>query len=225
VRVLDLAKTIKSGMQAHVTTSIVPLMRHGDAAGKFDPPCEGFASNLLVMSDHCGTHMDAPFHFIREGLTIEHVSPARLIGPAVVCDLSFAKGPFIEKEDLRRSLEAMTRTPRKNGVALLKTVDSSGRGKGLTRGAAELLVDLRVKLVGTDHGGIDDTQNRDRPAHMVLLGQGVIVVESLVGLDRIEGEEVLFMAFPLALEGGTGSPVRPIVIDPIPPGDWYEIEE
>jgi kynurenine formamidase len=55
---------------------------------------------------------------------------------------------------------------------------------------------------------------------MVLLGRDVIVVESLSGLDRIDGGEVLFIAFPLALEGGTGSPVRAVVIDPIPPGDW-----
>jgi kynurenine formamidase len=224
MRVLDLAKTIKSGMRSHVTTSIVPLMRHGDASGKFDPPCEGFASNLLVMSDHCGTHMDAPFHFIRDGLTIEHVSPASLIGPAVLCDVSGAEGPFIEREDLERSLRKMAVQPKRRGIALLKTAGDSGTGKGLARGAAELLAELELKLVGTDHGGIDDTRNRDRPAHMVLLGRSVILVESLAGLERITGDEVLFMAFPLALEGGTGSPVRPIVIDPLPPGDWLTLE-
>jgi len=60
MEIIDLSKPIVSGMHAHITTSIVPVMRIGDAAGKFDPPCEGFASNLIVMSDHCGTHFDAP---------------------------------------------------------------------------------------------------------------------------------------------------------------------
>ena len=88
MEIVDLSKPIVNGMRAHVTTSIVPVMRIGDAAGRFDPPCEGFALNLIVMSDHCGTHLDAPNHFLREGASVDQIPPSRTVGPAVVVDLT-----------------------------------------------------------------------------------------------------------------------------------------
>ena len=79
---------------------------------------------------------------------------------------------------------------------------------------------LGVSLVGTDHGGIDNTRNRDRPGHMVLLRHDVLIVESITNLDLLLGREMLFVCLPLALWGASGSPVRPIAITPCPNADW-----
>ena len=87
MEIIDLSKVITNGTHAHVTTTIAPIVNIGEAAGRFDSPCEGFAAKLIVMSDHCGTHMDAPYHFIRDGETIERLPISRMVGPAVVCDL------------------------------------------------------------------------------------------------------------------------------------------
>ena len=220
MEIVDLSKPITNGMRSHVTTSIVPVMRIGDAAGKFTPPCEGFASNLIVMSDHCGTHFDAPNHFIRGGASVDQIPLSRTVGPAVVCDVTGVEAPQIEAEHLATAIACMPVKPRGGGILLLHTRPPAGRGKGIGRSAAEHLVELGVRLVGTDHGGIDDTRNRDRPGHMVLLQHDVLIVEGLTNLDHLLGREVFFVCLPLALEGASGSPVRPIAISPCPDGDW-----
>jgi kynurenine formamidase len=109
---------------------------------------------------------------------------------------------------------------RAGGFLLLHTRALGKPGKGIGRVAAEHLVRLGVSLVGTDHSGIDNTRNRDRPGHMVLLGGDVLLVEGLVNLDRLVGREVLFVCAPLALQGGTGSPVRPFAVHPCPEVAW-----
>ena len=220
MEIVDLSKPIVDGMRAHVTTSIVPVLRIGDAAGKFNPPCEGFASNLLVMSDHCGTHFDAPSHFLRDGASVDQIPPSRTIGPAVVCDLTGVEDDQVEAKHLVPAIARMPVQPKRGGFLLLHTCPSNGRGKGIGRSAAEHLVELGVRLVGTDHSGIDNTRNRDRPGHMVLLQHDILIVESLTNLDRLLGREVLFVCLPLALAGASGSPVRPIAISPCPDGPW-----
>jgi arylformamidase len=216
MEIVDLSKPIMNGMRAHVTTSIVPVMRIGDAAGKFDPPCEGFASNLIVMSDHCGTHFDAPNHFIRGGTSVDQIPPGRTVGPAVVCDLTHVADDQIEAAHLVLALAEMPVGLRRGGFVLLHTRPPGGPGRGIGRSAAEHLVECGVSLVGTDHGGIDNTRNRDRPGHMVLLQHDVLIVEGLANLDRLLGREVLFVCLPLRLEGASGSPVRPIAVWPCP---------
>lgn len=216
-RVVDLTRPITDGLRAHVTTSVVPLQRIGESADRFDPPCEGFSSNLLVMSDHCGTHVDAPSHFIRDGACVDEIEPDTLIGPAVVCDLTSSRGPEITADDLRGVAELA----RDASIVLLHTRRNDARGKGIDLGAAELLARSGVKAVGTDHSGIDDTRNRGRPGHMVLLGAGVPLVENLTNLDRLLGRRFLFVALPLRLEDGTGSPVRAVAI--VTPGENEEI--
>jgi kynurenine formamidase len=225
VEIVDLSRPIVNGMHAHVTTSIVPVMRIGDAAGKFDAPCEGFASNLIVMSDHCGTHFDAPNHFIRGGRSVEQIPPSRTIGRAVVCDLTDVEGDQVEAEHLEAAMARTPVQPARGAFLLLHTRRPDARGKGLGRSAAEHLVARGVRLVGTDHGGIDNTRNRDRPGHMMLLQHDVLIVEGLTNLDRLVGQEVLFVCLPLALQGASGSPVRPIAIVPCPAGDWSTTDE
>lgn len=220
MEIVDLARVIHNGEHFHVNTSIVPLVRHGEGKDRFDAPCESFAANLMVLSDHCSTHMDAPFHFIRNGDTIEKIPIERFVGPAVVCDVSDTPSSQIEAGHLIEALAKVDQPLRRGGFVLLKTTSRNGQGRGIGRGAAEYLVKQGVSLVGTDHGGIDNPSNRDRPGHMTLLGNNVLIVVNLANLDRIVNREVLFVAAPLAFEGGTGSPVRPIAIYPYVEAAW-----
>ncbi|WP_427175275.1 cyclase family protein [Arthrobacter sp. 92] len=211
-QVVDLTRPITNGMEAHITTSVVPLLRIGEASGRFDPPCEGFAANVLVMSDHCGTHLDAPSHFIRDGAGVDEISVANLVLPAVVLDLSECQGRLVQTQDLEAAVAALGTPPRAGEAVLLNTRHSDGTGRGLDRGAAEWLVATGVVAVGTDHMGIDDPGTRDSAAHMVLLGAGIPIVENLTDVETIRGRRFLFIALPLRIEGGTGSPVRAVAV-------------
>ena len=225
MKIIDLTKPIISGMTSHITTSIVPLMRHGDGISRFEPPCEGFASCVLVLSDHCGTHMDAPFHFISDGEKIDSVSVARTTGKGVVLDVSQVPGHEIGAEHIDTALAQWPAFEFRNAVILLKTTQDDRSGKGLDWKASERLVDLGVKLVGTDSGGIDNTSDPKRSGHMVLLGADVVIIENLTNLNTLVGREFLFMAPPLYLEDATGSPVRASAIVPCPPGAWTDLTD
>ncbi len=75
----------------------------------------------------------------------------------------------------------------------------------ITGEAAQFLVDCGVMLVGVDTPSVD---RAPYPAHLVLLGNDVLIVENLTNLDAIDGDDFEFIALPLAVVGRDGSPVR-----------------
>ena len=77
-----------------------------------------------------------------------------------------------------------------------------------TGGAAAQLRDRRAALVGIDSLNIDDMDDRARPAHATLLGDGIPVVEHLTGLDRLPDSGFAFFAAPAPVVGCGTFPVR-----------------
>jgi kynurenine formamidase len=84
---------------------------------------------------------------------------------------------------------------------------------GLSGEAAEYLVGKGVSLVGCDTLAIDATVSTENPAHYTLLGAEVYIVENLKNLERLP-PFCLFLALPLKIEGGSGSPVRAVALVP-----------
>jgi kynurenine formamidase len=81
---------------------------------------------------------------------------------------------------------------------------------------ARWCVEKGVRMLGVEPPSVADVNNIEEltAVHTVLLGAGVIVVEGLTNLDQIGRDKVTFMAFPLRIVGGDGSPVRAIAIEP-----------
>ena len=75
----------------------------------------------------------------------------------------------------------------------------------LTAAAAQLIVDCKVRLIGVDFPSVDRPPH---PAHLVLLGHDVLIVENLTNLAAIGDNAFNFSAIPLAIAGRDGSPVR-----------------
>jgi kynurenine formamidase len=91
MRIIDLTLELADGVQthpAHPRCVVIEFASHAGTASRFRPPCQGFASRILMLSDHIGTHVDSPFHFIPTGGTIEAVPLDRLVGPAICLDVS-----------------------------------------------------------------------------------------------------------------------------------------
>lgn len=212
MEMIDLSQPITNGMHGHVDVLIAPLQRIGDHAERYEPPCRGFEAKLLVMSDHTGTHLDAPAHFIAGGMTVGEIPLSRLVCQAVVVDLTAGRADEIEGEELRDAMERSGSYLRRGDAILLNTVRPDGSGRGLSENAAKHLATLDPALVGTDHSGIDNITQRGRPGHMSLLGAGVPIVEGLLHLERLAGQRFLFVATPLNIEFGTGSPLRAVAI-------------
>src|SRR5437879_4777504 len=78
----------------------------------------------------------------------------------------------------------------------------------LTRAAAEQLVAAGAALVGIDSLNIDDAADGARPAHTLLLGAGIPIVEHLCGLRALPDDGFRFFAVPVKVRGMGSFPVR-----------------
>jgi arylformamidase len=82
----------------------------------------------------------------------------------------------------------------------------------LTRASVELLVGARPALVGIDALNVDDVDDTSRPAHHLLLGAGIPIVEHLTGLDRLPSTGARFTALPPPVVGMGTMPVRAVAV-------------
>jgi arylformamidase len=164
---------------------------------------------------HCGTHMDAPFHFFADRPTIDQVPLDACVGPAVAISLSLREGrAIIERAALEHWADRLRRTRR----LVLNTGWHKRWGTPkyftdhpvITKAAAEFLVECDVVLIGVDFPSVD---RPPFPAHEVLLGNDVLIVENLTNLDSLLTSTVQLSAIPLAIVGRDGSPVRAIAIE------------
>jgi arylformamidase len=175
----------------------------------------GYNLSRLTLSTHQGTHMDAPFHFFKDGETIDKIDLSRCIVPAFRVDVTYKK----EKEAIRVEDLLKYEVLIDKGLSpLLHT----GWGKlfpqkkyfsdfpYVTKELAEWFVKKKVKLLGLDFPCPNITDWKI--IHEILLSNSVIIVEGLVNLEDLENDEFTFYTLPLKIKGRDGSPVRAIAI-------------
>jgi kynurenine formamidase len=220
---VDLSHTLEENIPAYPTharfgKTLYESYEYGDAALHYG----------LTMSEHTGTHMDAPLHFISEGPAhygTDEIPLDRLAGRAATIEATDlgARGllgvMLIEVwEEEHGPIEAGDRVLIRYGWDLRWATGQEGRRfledwPGLSGEAAEYLVGKGVSLVGCDTLAIDATVSTENPAHYTLLGAEVYIVENLKNLERLP-PFCLFLALPLKIEGGSGSPVRAVALVP-----------
>ncbi|NJF24905.1 cyclase family protein [Thermococcus sp. Bubb.Bath] len=155
---------------------------------------DGYYMNVLKMGEHTGTHVDAPAHFIPGGKTIDEMPLESFIGEGIVLDLRGGEGLI--------SLGELPEGGFMHRIVLLLT-----EGRELSPEAALFLVAEGAKAVGTDGMSIGDDA-----VHRILLSEEIPIFENLANLEELLGREFTFIAFPLKIEGGSGSPVRAVAI-------------
>ncbi|MDG5788498.1 cyclase family protein [Evansella sp. AB-P1] len=178
----------------------------------------------LSMNEHTGTHVDAFSHFIKEGESnqfINEIPLEKFCGPYLRMDFS-SLGP---KGELTKELivewEKNHRGIQEGDIVLLYYGWSKYWKKrpedkqfiqdwpGVGRSAAEYLVEKKIKMIGVDTINVEVYESKLFPAHHTLLEHQIPIAENLNNLDIIE-ETGYFMAFPLPIKGGSGSPVRAV---------------
>lgn len=175
---------------------------------------EGEHNNVsrMSMGVHVGTHVDAPYHFIADGKTIEQLPLDVLIGPAQVVELPADCG-LVTAEDLQKAGIDSERV-------LLKTRNSAyWKQAGLpfqteftaiAPDGAQWLVEHGVKLIGIDYFSIAPF-NDSVPTHRVLLGAELVVLEG-TDLSQVPAGHYQLICMPVKLGGSDGAPARAALI-------------
>ena len=196
-----------------------------------------YTAGRYSASEHGGTHLDAPIHFGEGGIPIDEIPLKRLVGKAVVVDISDACAKnadyLLTTKDLTNWERRYGRLPA-NSIVLIRTgwgkfwpdrkkylgSDKPGDASdlhfpGISREAAELLVrERKANAVGIDTASLDYGASKDFMAHRVLNGANVYGLENIANLDRLPPKGATVIALPMKIKGGTGGPTRIIAFLP-----------
>jgi kynurenine formamidase len=177
---------------------------------------DGYNLEMLFLSTHTGTHIDAPYHFLKRGKKIHQIDPARFL-----CDVTLIKKrkgtnqPII-KSDITEFEKRHGKIRRYSSVLFATGWNDRKNRKnlfdnpGLADSAAKYLASRNVNLVGIDTPSIDVGNNSRFSAHHILLANDVLILENLCNLNKIRTARFRLAALPLKLQNATGSPVRAV---------------
>ncbi|HEB12621.1 MAG TPA: cyclase family protein [Actinobacteria bacterium] len=200
---------------------ISPVLSSSTPAWPTDPPLvleeykaisQGGSSNVtkLTLGSHAGSHVDAPLHFFPEGMPVDQLSLDVLIGEALVVEVT--------ADEIDRSVLEDKLPGERVRRLLFKTKNSTLWSNpefvpdfvGLTADGAEYLVKSGVELVGIDYLSIEAAHGTGAPAHLALLENKIIIVESL-NMSGVAPGKYELICLPLKLENVDGAPARVVL--------------
>lgn len=166
---------------------------------------KGDVCNLTSLSlcAHNGTHVDAPYHFLQDGKTIDQVDLSSWIGE---CWVTQQEGPIGRETALTILEDAF----REGGREASKRILIKGKAV-VTLEAAEIFAQAGILLLGNESQTVGP---EDAPAavHRVLLGSGVVLLEG-IRLEQIKPGFYVLNAAPINLQGADGAPCRAVLIE------------
>jgi arylformamidase len=160
------------------------------------------------LSTHCGTHIDAPFHFDEEGKKVDDLGLAAFVGKAFV--IHVPNRPNISRNDLSRDWQGATRL-------LLRTDAWSDphifpkQIPVIDRDVPDWLGSQGIVLLGLDVPSVDELDSTELPNHHALARNQIAILESL-NLKGVEEGVYDLVAAPLKLIGADAAPVRALLM-------------
>jgi kynurenine formamidase len=197
-----------------------------------------YAANTFFTSEHGGTHIDAPVHFAQGHQTVDQIPLDRLVGEAVVVDVTKAADADADYQisvaDFQRA-EQDGAIPA-GAIVLIRTgfstrwpdavryLGTAARGEaavaqlhfpGLDPEAAKwLIAERRIKAIGIDTASIDRGQSTLFESHRLLYERDIPAFENLTSLERLPERGAFIVALPMKIRGGSGAPLRAIAVVP-----------
>ena len=196
-----------------------------------------YSSYKISTAEHGGTHLDAPIHFSRGGMSAEQIPLDRLIAPAVVVDVAARATPdyLIDVGDLEEWERTHGRIP-DGSILLLRTgwgerwpdrlgylgTERTGpeavaelHFPGIHPEAARWITDQRnVAAVGIDTPSIDYGQSTGFEAHVIIYGSDIPGFENVANLQENPEVGAFVVALPMKVAGGSGGPLRIVAFVP-----------
>ena len=160
---------------------------------------DGDVCNLTALSlcAHNGTHVDAPFHFLGGGRTVDQIPLSVFVGECYVARHS----GYVTAEDARAILA------RSNGADRLLIAGPAT----VTAEAARVFAQRKLRLLGNESQTVGP-ENATMEVHLILLGAEIVLLEGVV-LDKVPEGRYFLSAAPLNLGGADGAPCRAYLMD------------
>ena len=180
---------------------------------------DGYNLELLFLSSHTGTHLDAPYHFLEKGKKIHEISLKRLIINAILIKIRKRRDQAITKTDIQKFEKKYGKIPNESTIVfwtgwqkMIKNDSYFVNNPGLSVTAAKYLISKKTNLVGIDSPSIDLGKEKRFLVHHLFAKNDVLVVENLANLDKIKSWKFQLAVLPMKLENATGAPVRAVGI-------------
>ena len=154
------------------------------------------------MCAHNGTHIDAPFHFVKDGKTVDNIDLVSFVGMAYV----------VEHQGIVSGCDAerMIGKAKEQNTEAAKRILIKGKAE-VSAEAAKVFAASKILLLGNESQTVGP-ENAPMAVHKILLSEGAVLLEGIRLADVSEG--VYFLnAAPLNLSGADGSPCRAVLVD------------
>jgi len=178
---------------------------------------EGYNLSNLNLGTQTGSHVDAPFHFLNQGTTIDKMDLAKFFGEAVVVRATDKKA---NEQITMQDLEPYRAKIAGKKIVLFNTNWYKKAGTAaffehpyVSREVAEYLIQAGVELICIDTINADQTGGTEFPVHDLFAAKRQMIGENMAYFDLIDFDNPVIAAFPLKLVGCDGSPVRAVAMD------------
>ncbi len=190
----------------------------------------------LSMSEHTGTHLDAPGHFSEGGATVDELPLEGLLGPLAVIDVREAceaDADYIATPDDLAVDEECHGSITSGSIVLFRTGwsarwpdrlaylgdDTPGSADnlhfpGIAPETARTIAARGATMVGIDTASIDPGYSSDFPVHRILAEHSIAILENVTGLDGIPARGAYLIALPMKITSGSGAAVRIVAMVP-----------
>lgn len=206
MKLIDLSHPLEHGQQTFPMDPKLSIVPHGNTTTL------KYNITQIVMSSHQGTHLDAMYHFLDEGKTLDQMPLDWFYGATHVLRIPKNAKDEITEDDFKPYEHLLT-----EGA---KIIYETGWHKNfgadnfftefptLTLDTSKYLASKKIRMLGMD----TPTPSYDwYEVHHVLLGEEIVIVEALANLDQAP-DEFTFMGFPLNFKGRDGSPIRAVAM-------------
>lgn len=214
-KLIDLSHTVEHGMITYKGLPAPVISDHlsrEESRTRYAPGTE-FHIGKIEMVANTGTYLDSPFHRYARGkdlASLDLYSIANLDGVVVRCtgQTEITESAFNELDVKDKAVLVHTGWDKH-----WRTDEyASGNHPFLNEAAATYLAKSAAALVGIDSFNIDATRDGNRPAHTVLLGHDIPIVEHLCGLGELPDRGFKFFAVPVKVRAFGTFPVRSFAI-------------
>lgn len=169
---------------------------------------DGFNAKEILLYSHTGTHIDAPYHMLQNGLSLDNIPLNYFINSCKVVDLDSAN-VLNELNNLQDVTAIIIKTNQEQKYNSKKYYEDIPL---LTTDMITLIKKSNIRLIGIDAVSFDHLDSSDYPIHLAFLKQNILLVENLCNLEQLPKEIFTLVTLPLKILASDGAPCRAIAI-------------